>query len=408
MRVLAIGSMYPPHHLGGYELVWRSAVRHLRERGHRVRVLTSDLRIATPASEEHEEPEIFRELRWYWRDHAFPRLGWRERIELERHNARVLAAHLAELNPDVVSWWAMGGMSLSLLERVRRAGVPAVAFVADDWLLYGPLVDQWTRPFRRSALLAAVAERLTGLPARVRLDDVARYVLASETLRRSARGAGLALAGSQVSHLGVDDSFLKSASPHPWRWRLLYVGRIDARKGVIDAVEALARLDAGATLTIAGEGDPAERARLDGRVAALALGRRVSFTGMLSRPQLSELYEAADAVLFPVRWSEPWGLVPLEAMARGRPVVATGLGGSGEYLRDRRNCLLVPPADPAALAAAVAELGTSDGLRERLRAEGVRTAAAHTESAFNSAVESALQRACASSARRSASDSRSA
>ncbi len=53
---------------------------------------------------------------------------------------------------------------------------------------------------------------------------------------------------------------------------------------------------------------------------------------------------AADALLFPVQWEEPWGLVPLEAMASGTPVVATGTGGSGEYLRDGDNCLVYATA----------------------------------------------------------------
>jgi glycosyltransferase involved in cell wall biosynthesis len=65
---------------------------------------------------------------------------------------------------------------------------------------------------------------------------------------------------------------------------------------------------------------------------------------------MGEVYAAHDCVLFPVRWEEPWGLVPLEAMAVGRPVVATGTGGSAEYLRDAGNCLLHPPGDAAALA----------------------------------------------------------
>ena len=49
MRVLTVGNMYPPHHLGGYELVWRAAVRHLRSLGHEASVLTTDFRLPTPA-----------------------------------------------------------------------------------------------------------------------------------------------------------------------------------------------------------------------------------------------------------------------------------------------------------------------------------------------------------------------
>jgi glycosyltransferase involved in cell wall biosynthesis len=95
-----------------------------------------------------------------------------------------------------------------------------------------------------------------------------------------------------------------------------------------------------------------------------------------------------------VRWEEPWGLVPLEAMASGCPVIATGRGGSGEYLVDGENCLLVSAEDPAALATAVSRLAESPELRRRLRAGGAETAPRHTERVFNADVERHLAEAC--------------
>jgi glycosyltransferase involved in cell wall biosynthesis len=106
---------------------------------------------------------------------------------------------------------------------------------------------------------------------------------------------------------------------------------------------------------------------------------------------VAALYREADAVLFPVRWEEPWGLVPLEAMASGCPVLATGRGGSAEYLRDGENCLLAPVGDPAALAASVRRLATDADLRERLRAGGLATAAGHGEERFHQAIERHLR-----------------
>jgi glycosyltransferase involved in cell wall biosynthesis len=103
---------------------------------------------------------------------------------------------------------------------------------------------------------------------------------------------------------------------------------------------------------------------------------------------------AADALVFPVRWREPWGLVPLEAMAVGRPVVATGRGGSGEYLRHEENCLIFDPdAGPAALAAALRRLAGDELLRDRLRAAGTATVERIGVSAFDEAVEASLERA---------------
>lgn len=122
----------------------------------------------------------------------------------------------------------------------------------------------------------------------------------------------------------------------------------------------------------------------------------MNFAGHRDRAGLMEAYASADVVVFPVQWREPWGLVPLEAMARGRPVVATGRGGSGEYLVDGENCLLFDAEDPDALAAALMRLASDAGLRERLREAGLATAAQHTEPIFNEAVERALRQAASS------------
>lgn len=392
MRVLAVGNMYPPHHRGGYELVWRSAMHHLREQGHIVRVLTTDFRTDTGAP---DEPDTFRELRWYWRDDAWLRISLRERIAVERHNAAVLARHLEELAPDVVSWWSMGGMSLALLERVRRVGLPAVAFALDDWLLYAPVSDRWTGPFRRLPFVAPLVEFLTGLPTRVDLDASATFVLVSEAVRRHAREAGYRLEGSRIAHTGVDPEFLNPRPEGEWGWRLLYVGRINESKGVTDAVDALAALEEPtASLTIAGAGEQRALDPLLEQVRGLGLDGRVHMLGMQARSQLPAVYEAADVVLFPVRWEEPWGVVQLEAMALGRPVVTTGTGGTGEYLRDGENCLLVAPERPEELAAAVRRLHGDPGLRARLRTGGSATARRHTETIFNEAALAALSAAC--------------
>ena len=92
MRFLTVGNMYPPHHLGGYELVWEALVLHLRARGHGVRVLTTDFRRDGAVD---SDPDVQRELRWYWRDHAFPPTTLRERLRIERHNSAVFEANLA-------------------------------------------------------------------------------------------------------------------------------------------------------------------------------------------------------------------------------------------------------------------------------------------------------------------------
>jgi glycogen(starch) synthase len=393
MRVLAVGNMYPPHHLGGYELVWASATAHLRSHGHEVRVLTTDFRTE---SHEPDEPGTFRELRWYWRDHEWPRMSWRQRMALERHNGDVIDRHLHELRPQLVTWWSMGGMSLGLIERVRRAGLPALAFVHDDWLTYAPKVDRWSGPFRRRPRLAYLAERITGLPTRISLDGAARYVFVSEVVRRHARAAGHELPGSEIAHSGIDSAYLDPRPERPWGWRLLYVGRLDERKGVLDAVSALAELPPDASLTLAGAGDRRLEDRVRDRARRLGVEDRVTLLGMCDRRSLPDIYASANAVLFPVRWEEPWGLVPLEAMGIGCPVIATGRGGSGEYLRDGANCVTVPVGDHRAIAGAVRRLAGDPALRARLREGGFQTTRLHTAALFNDTVLTMVEAAAAS------------
>jgi glycosyltransferase involved in cell wall biosynthesis len=389
MRVLTVGNMYPPHHQGGYELLWRGSVEQLRAAGHEVRVLTTDHREAEPDPGVAEGPDVHRELRWYWRDHEFPELSVRERLRVERHNLGAFDRHCAEFEPEAVAWWAMGGMSMSLLERARGVGLPAVGVVVDEWLSYGPLVDGWQRAFGRP-WLASVAGMLSGVPTRVRLDRAAEWIFVSAYLRERAVAAGLPLGEAQVVHAGIDPDAFPAADERPWDGRLLCLGRLDPRKGVATAVEALAALP-GCTLRCVGAGDDSHRERLAALAAEGEVTSRVRFD-RLPRTEIAGAYAAADALLFCVEWPEPFGLVPLEAMAVGTPVIATGTGGSAEYLADGENCLLVEPGDVAALAAAVERLAGDRGLRGRLRVGGLETAAAHGELRFDEAIAAALQR----------------
>src|SRR4051812_34736344 len=251
MRVLTVGNMYPPHHYGGYELVWHSAVEHLRARGHDVEVLTTDTRTGAT---EPDPRGVHRELRWHLRDGEFESLRLRAVAAMARHNHRMLERRLDAFRPDVVAWWSMGGLTLTMLETVRRRGIAAVAFVHDEWLDYGRLVDPWLRTFTgpRRRLLAPLGERLAGIPATVDFTGAASYVFVSDFTRRHALGLGLGALRTSVAHSGIDPDFIDPAPPRDWAWRLLYVGRLDPRKGVDTAVEALAQLPPEAHLTTIG------------------------------------------------------------------------------------------------------------------------------------------------------------
>ncbi|MEA2160303.1 MAG: D-inositol-3-phosphate glycosyltransferase [Solirubrobacteraceae bacterium] len=387
-----MGNRYPPWSIGGYEVVWQAAVQALRGAGHPARVLTT---LPDPSDRPHDgpaDPDVHRDLRWYWRDHAFPKLTLRDCVSLERHNAFTLRRHLQQFAPDVVLWWAMGGMSLSLLEQVRRAGVPALGVVGDEWMLYGPRVDAWTRRWRRPLGPGArLAERATGVPARLDLDRAARWAFNSPHLLTLARGDGWQLPEARILPPGVDLRRFSTRAPEPWGWRLLYLGRLDPRKGIATAIDALGLLPATATLRIHGEGSPQELDELRSRAARLGVADRVRFTHS-GHDAVPEVLGEADAVVFPVRWREPWGLVPLEAMAVGRPVVASRAGGGpSEYLNDGENCLQFDAGDAAGMARAIHRLAAEPGFRAELLAGGRETVSRFSESAFHTAVEAELR-----------------
>ncbi|MBT3149607.1 glycosyltransferase [Streptomyces sp. CHD11] len=162
----------------------------------------------------------------------------------------------------------------------------------------------------------------------------------------------------------------------PFRYRLLQLGRLVPRKGAEVSVAALARLP-GTELVVAGGPPPG---RLDGdphirRLRALArdtgVADRVRFTGGMDAARVPALLRSADVVLCPADY-EPFGIVPLEAMACGRPVVASAVGGQLDTVADPGTGRLVPPGDPEALARAVAALLADPAARRACGAAGRR------------------------------------
>lgn len=395
VRILSVGNMYPPQSLGGYELVWHSWVHAAEAQGHEVRVLTTDLALDGERFSGAElSADVRRDLRWYWHDYGWPRPSVRERWAVERHNARVFERELAGFRPDAVTWWAMAGMSLSPFERVRRARVPSVAVVYDYWLEYGPEVDAWLRPFLRRPRAARLLASLTGQITSVDLVSGVSYVFGSEYVQRRGQAAWPELGPSEVVLRAPPDVELFSPRPErEWEGRLLYAGRVNREKGVDLAILALADLPADVTLVVDGPGSPDDVAALGSLASGHGLDGRVTFRHS-ERAELPQRFADADAILFPVRWHEPYGLVPIEAMAAGTPVVATGRGGSGEYLEDRGNALVFDPDDgPGALAGRVRELAGDPELRARLRAGGLRTVRALEEERFNDRVLATVERA---------------
>ena len=377
MRVLTLTNLYPPHALGGYEMSCADVMERFTSRGHEVSVLTTDTRL--PDVVDIVQPQVQRTLRWYWADHEIVRPDVRTRLSMERHNRRALKQALDAMQPDVVSVWAMGAMSLGLIDVLNESRRPVVYVVCDEWPRYGPRVDAWLAGLarRRGRAVAPVVRRLTGSPTTMPAPQNATFAWLSEFVRdRALPATGWQPAHETVTYSGIDpaDFPLANDDDRPWRWRLLCVGRVEPRKGFATAIEALAQLPPEAALRIIGPEDGTHRGELTAIADRLGVGERVTF-GQVARSELRAVYGDADALLFTSAWEEPFGLVPVEAMACATPVIAAATGGAAEFLTDDVNSLVVPPRDPSALAAAAERLAADAATRRRLVAGGLRTAA---------------------------------
>jgi len=192
----------------------------------------------------------------------------------------------------------------------------------------------------------------------------------------------IAPCGVDLAHFAAEGD----TEPKGARHRVLSVGRLVPRKGVDLVVRALATLTEWGVddveLVIAGsdgtaEVDP-EVARLSALAQQLGVADRVRFRGQVSRDRMPALLRSADAVVC-APWYEPFGIVPLESMACGTPVVASAVGGLIDSVIDGATGLHVPPRDPDAIAAALQDLL---GDEDRRRAWG-RAGRARVESRFS-------------------------
>ena len=133
--------------------------------------------------------------------------------------------------------------------------------------------------------------------------------------------------------------------------RILFLGQLIRGKGADLMLKTLAKLDIPFECTIAGDGK--DRTMLEAMTQKYHMQDKINFTGFVSEPD--KLWENCDLFFFPVRWQEPFGLVGLEAMAHGVPVIAFDLVGVREYISP--NCgILIPEKDISSAAKAIRQL----------------------------------------------------
>jgi len=217
------------------------------------------------------------------------------------------------------------------------------------------------------------------------LDRAVRILVASPNMAESAGQLAAHRDKCVVVPYGIDTSPLDPTPAlqqraaeirrqHGGAPLVLFAGRLVPYKGVDILIRALSATSARAV--IVGEGPI--RGRLERLAGDTGAADRVHFAGAVSDPELAALYHACDLFVLPsVTRAEAFGMVQIEAMACGKPVVSTSVP-SGVPWVNQHGCtgLIVPPGDPAALAAAIESLSADPLLRQRMGDAGRRRVAA--------------------------------
>lgn len=325
MRVLMISNSYPPV-LGGLQTATHNIARGLVRRGHEVRVVTQRHPLGLPARETMDGVGVQRWVCLSPDPHDLVRgqmgsfLG---SVGLSPVIGRRLAHLMDSFHPDVVNAHFPEAFVPFLL-RLRRQ-VPYRLVVS----LHGHDVERWdvseikTKPaaFRGFSELLEVADSITGCSTYL-LEEAARLV---PSVAEKA----------QTIHNGIDPERFSRAEAYVTQWPyVLAYGRLTKKKGFDLLLEAFARLDRHhplIRLIVAGEGE--EQGALLAQALRLGLADRVSFFGRASEEEVARLLVGCLFVVVPSR-KEPFGIVVLEALAAGKSVLATRVGGVDECVSE--------------------------------------------------------------------------
>jgi glycogen synthase len=377
MKILVLTNLYPPHYIGGYELICQTVVEILRERGHSINVLTSDYTL--PGAESQvENSGVERSLRIHGL-YGHPWLGILRLAGLEQHNNQKLRSALERLKPELVYVWNMGGLSKSMLFTLQHSGIPTVFYLSDHWIARGLAGDVWLNWWNRedSSLPQRVFRAAWRLSRSIAPADppgelrFPRIYFCSRALRDLTERAGFDVGHGAIIPCPIHERFLAEPLPEPppGYSRLLYAGRLDEDKGVMTALRALALLRGRfeGSLSIVGRGDSQYERKL--REFAEEHRLNVSF-GSGNADEMPRIYRSHDGLLFTSEWAEPFALAPIEAMACGLPVAGTATGGSAELFRHGENALTYEAGNAEQLAAIILRFASDAALRERCARAG--------------------------------------
>lgn len=330
-----------------------------------------------------------------------------EALTAPKRGIRGLALELRDLGRDVRAFRRIIRERKPELVISVTTMLPAVTIAA--WLQRVPTVvycgELFDRGYRRGPLRSLANRGLAILTARLSDGVMAcSLTVAGQFIQSSARIETVyPPVGDQYAQ--GDGARLRDQLGIPAEAPLLAsVGNLTEGRGqdvLIKAMPEILRRDPAARCVIAGDPFPrpqdvAYRERLLALIADLGIEDAVIVAGHVE--DVGDVYAAADVIVNPARFNEPFGRVPFEAAVAGTPSVVTRVGAIPELLRDERSALIVEPDEPYALALAIVRALDDPQLRDRLVAGAREIVAnrltpAHSLAAFRRSVEAAVGRA---------------
>lgn len=370
LHVCFLSAEYPPAPVNGIGRVVHSLAVSLAQLGHCVRVLTrgeehvrvdleDDVWVHRVPTVPHAPPAGVTVPPHIW-DYSASLLDELHRIEIFRPvdlvqgpnwDSEGIAAVLEERYRYIVGMYTplrtVLGVDPAMRQRAEAAGS-----------LFDDLIDVERLVYQRADGYLACGPAIVG-----EIEDLYDVALPEERLGLVAHGLSDQAVGARIE-------------PHDVPLRLLFVGRLEARKGIDVLLESVVRLASAGydfELWIIGDtslpGPTGATYREDFERCHPSLSDRVHFLGRTDDETLRNAYANCDVFVAPSRF-ESFGLILLEAMMFSKPVVGTDIGGMREIVTDGESGLLVPPNDPDALTAALQRLLDSAELRGALGARG--------------------------------------
>jgi glycosyltransferase involved in cell wall biosynthesis len=379
LRILICSSFFPPHYLGGAELIAYKQAQLLQQMGHDVRVFSGRLggRWFRTHRVTHENG-AFQITRVSLSAQDISGTSWDfNSPDISREFCRTLDA----FTPDVVHFHNIVGLSIGMIDECYRRRIPTVMTLHDYWgiCFKNTLLKNNGNICKQGGLVCLdCREMLTGhlpLPSPVRnahillaLRQVDRLITPSRYV--AAQYAANGIPGDKITVIqnGIDVENFAPAQRSTTELTLGFIGHLGKHKGLDVLLHALSLMDASQVrLLVVGTGEDAEWFRTF--CHERGLDPYVTFLGHVENRRIAIIYQQIDVLVVPSVWPENSPVTITEAMASGIPVIASDVGGIGELVEDGVTGYLIPLRDSLAIAERIGRLLARP---ELLRAMGER------------------------------------